>query len=133
MRKILILAVALFLLAACTPATAPLDGTTWQLVELGGTNDVQEPGGLPPITVRFEGGQISGSAGCNSYGGNYRATETTITITNLSQTLMACTADEVMRRESAYMSALQAADAYTVDGEHLTLQYAGGFLRFERQ
>ena len=69
---------------------ATLDGTEWVLRWWSSYEDV-EPG-TPEVTVRFEGGRISGSTGCNRYFA--RVTEGKqpgdVSITPLGGTRMSC-------------------------------------------
>ena len=100
-----------------------LDGTRWDVVELGGepvTGDAQG-------TLDFSGGQVSGVGFCNGFGGVYELDGTELTFGELAQTLMACLEPEgVMELESAYMAALNSATAYRLDGDNLVLTDAEG-------
>jgi heat shock protein HslJ len=79
--------VAIAVLAACggTGATALRD-TAWELESLTG-NDV-----LPDttITLEFSGDQVSGSAGCNQYGGSYQARGDSLSVGDVFSTEMGC-------------------------------------------
>lgn len=104
-----------------------LVGTQWQLETYGA------PGAETPVvvgtdvTLRFEaGGQAGGSAGCNSFGGQYQAEDGQITFSQIISTLMACVDNNVMVQEQAYLQALQAAGTYTLDGDQLTVTTQDG-------
>jgi hypothetical protein len=101
-----------------------LEGTTWLL-------DKTIPGS--EITILFANGKVSGSAGCNSYNGNYQAAGTegknTITFGPLATTRMACD-QPLMEQEQLYLAALESATEYTVEGFALTITYPGGSLIF---
>jgi heat shock protein HslJ len=122
-------ALILALLAACagaaepTPVVVELEGTRWALDTLNGEPPL--PGTEP--TLQFEDGTTGGSAGCNSYGGSYTATDGSLTITEINQTLMLCTEPEgVMEQEAAYVSALQSAATYRMVGDRLQIENAAG-------
>jgi len=72
---------------------------------------------------------VSGSAGCNSYGGAFQYNAGTLTFTNLVTTLMACE-ESVNAQETAYMGALMAATSYQVNGNQLVINYPTGVLTF---
>jgi hypothetical protein len=101
-----------------------LEGTTWLL-------DKTIPGS--EITAEFADGQVSGSAGCNTYQGTYRSTRAagrnTIEIGPLATTRMMCD-EPLMDQESLYLAALEAATEYTIEGFALTIEYPGGELVF---
>jgi heat shock protein HslJ len=101
-----------------------LEGTTWLL-------DRTIPGS--EITAEFANGQVAGSAGCNTYRGSYRSTRAagrnTIEIGPLATTRMMCD-EPLMEQEGLYLSALEAATEYTIEGFALSIEYPGGELLF---
>ncbi|HSR31054.1 MAG TPA: Gmad2 immunoglobulin-like domain-containing protein [Anaerolineae bacterium] len=101
-----------------------LEGTTWLL-------DKTIPGS--EITALFANGQVSGSAGCNNYQGEYRSTRAvgrnTIEIGPLATTRMMCD-EPLMDQEGIYLAALEAATEYTIEGFALTITYPGGEMLF---
>jgi hypothetical protein len=101
-----------------------LEGTTWLL-------DKTIPGS--EITALFANGQVSGSAGCNTYQGTYRSTraagENTIEFGPLATTRMMCD-EPLMEQEALYLAALEAATEYTIEGFALSIEYPGGDLLF---
>lgn len=105
----------LLLLGACSGGDA-LDGSSWQAVQLGPRPTVPDV----VSTAEFRDGRISGSGGCNSYGGVYEAGETEIEITELGGTEMACD-DLVMEQERAFFDALPAATSYRIVTDRLEL------------
>jgi heat shock protein HslJ len=99
-------------------STTPLEGTTWLLApaaELG--VDV----GTTAVTTHFEGGNVSGLGGCNSYTGPYQLDGSSLTIgPNLVQTQMAC--GEVQDAvEKAFLGRLTQTASYKIDGDQLNL------------
>jgi heat shock protein HslJ len=99
---------------------ATLDGTSWRLETIQGEPVL--PGTEP--TLVFEDGNAGGTTGCNSFGGPYVATgEAAIQFTEIASTQMACMdPDGVMDQEIAYLSMLQSATDYRVEGDRLELQ-----------
>jgi heat shock protein HslJ len=72
----------------------------------------QDVNGVPvagpkPLTLRFEGGRASGSAGCNSFSGSYQASEGRLEFGPLATTRMACTPD-IMEQEQRFLAILAA-------------------------
>jgi heat shock protein HslJ len=75
------------------------------------------------IDLRFEGGQVSGSSGCNTYGGTFQAIGGSISFGPLHSTQMACD-HRVMEAEAAYLRALEGSTAY--EATATTLHLTGG-------
>jgi heat shock protein HslJ len=140
----LLLLIFLSILSACTSAAAqvttpavepttpvetenPLANTRWTLISFGA------PGAEIPVlegsalTLEFEAdGQAGGSGGCNSYGGEYRVQDNTLSLSQLNSTLMACADERVTQQEQAYLEALHSAGQFELTENHLTLSYNGG-------
>lgn len=110
--------------AASSVATtsSPLTGKIWVLVSLGGKAPVK---GTELTSAFTAAGRTSGSAGCNRYSGTYRTSGSTIRISRLATTQMAC-ADPVQRQETAFLKALSRTRSYVVSGGKLTLRSATG-------
>ncbi|MEA3440394.1 MAG: META domain-containing protein, partial [Chloroflexota bacterium] len=87
---IVIFAASLILVAACTSSKTAeddaLDGTSWQLKFYRKSTPISGS----TITARFNDGEISGSSGCNTYGGGYKINGSEINISNIYFTEMAC-------------------------------------------
>ena len=72
-------------------------------------------------------GELTGSAGCNTYRATYTTDGARITIGEPAATEKACTAPAgIMKQERAYLSALPRAASYTVEGSRLSLLTAEG-------
>jgi heat shock protein HslJ len=101
-----------------------LEGTTWLLDKTIAGSE---------ITAEFDNGQVSGSAGCNSYQGTYRSTRAagrnTIEFSPLATTRMMCD-QPLMDQEGLYLTALESATEYTIEGFALSIEYPGGTLLF---
>ncbi len=103
-----------------------LAGVNWVLTSFGG-NAV-----LPtvPITLTFAQEGISGSAGCNSYFGQFIYDVGTLTFGGIGSTLMACE-EPIMTQEGAYLEALRGVTNYQLADGQLTLGYADGVLTYQ--
>lgn len=96
----------------------PLEGTEWTLVD-----GVDAPDdSVPTLTLGDEG--ASGFGGCNKFNGGYELDGDSITIGPLAATLMACE-DDKSAAEAAYLPALEAADAWAIEGGELILSTDG--------
>lgn len=110
------------LLAACTamspaPEQPALNGTAWVLSALPGQSLVAE---VAP-TLRFEGGRVSGTDGCNRYTAPYAAAGSTLEVGSKgASTQMACP-PPVMTQATAFMSALTQARSYRIAAGKLEL------------
>lgn len=128
---------ALLLLAACSPAadSNALAGTRWELHSLDGNDQVGAAIGGQPVTLSFDSAtEVSGSGGCNGFGGSYSADANagSISFSELVSTLMACQAEGVGEVEAQYFAALNAATDYSVSADTLTITGAGHTLIFVR-
>jgi heat shock protein HslJ len=121
-------------LAACAPTTLPtlppatsvptaaaagaLEGTEWVLCSLRGEPLLKDT----HISLGFEGGQASGFAGCNGYGGPYAAEEGILSFPEIAVQLQLCPEPEgVMEQEEVYLQALMAAVNYQLIDGHLEI------------
>ena len=96
--------------------SSSLAGSEWVLVSLNGKALIEGKA----ITLRFGDAAIEGSAGCNTYGGNYTASQDSLTLSDLFWTEIDCMEPAgVMEQEQAYLKALNAAVRYRVAGERL--------------
>lgn len=97
---------------------SPLPGTAWQLVSFdGGT-----PAGI--ITAQFDAeGRVTGSGGCNSFGGSYITEGDGIQFSQMITTERACLNDDVMSQEAAFYEALSTAVVFNIADDELILIY----------
>lgn len=124
--------ILILLLSGCSlltgGASASLDGE-WQLQ--AGTNQ----GKAVPIvagsriTLNVEGTQVGGSAACNTYGGSIKLQGTSVAISALSMTEMACQ-ENLMASEAAYLAALPRVTTATLSGNGLVLSGPDVELRY---
>ena len=121
-----LLAVAL-LLVGCAPLTdtaktPSLDGTDWVMTAMPGATLVADS----KITLKFEQGSASGSAGCNQYRSTYTTNGSKLDFGMTSSTKRACLAQAMNVQENAYLNALTKVAAFEVSADRLTLRDAGG-------
>lgn len=125
-RHILFCAVLLFYVfsGGCAHKPSPyvesgiktITGFTWQLVELEG-----EPIQLPPAstpTLRFSDQDtrpVHGFGGCNRFSGNYLLVGSTVRLSQLVSTRMAC---PNLSLEQRYMAMLAKANRYATPDAH---------------
>lgn len=110
-------------------ASVGLDGTKWMLTSLNG----KSPLAGANVTLAFDGGQATGSAGCNSYSGAYRVeAEDRLTFSPITSTEMACLEPPgIMEQETEYLKALGAATRFRLrDGQLEILTAEGGVLTY---
>ncbi len=121
----------LLLLTACAGGEdAGLQGTTWELVKMG---DALPVAGTT-VTIMFEDGSASGSAGCNSYSGRYSLDGESLAFGEIASTLMACMEPGVMEQESDYLVFLQQATSHAIlDGFLYIYREDGSVLQFKPQ
>jgi len=99
------------------PSASILGDTTWILEsygEMGNLNAVLEG---TEITAVFDStqGQVNGSAGCNSYFGDYEIDNSELSILNVANTEMYCLEPEgIMEQEQQYLGLIQDAESYQV-------------------
>ncbi len=108
-----------------TPAI-PIVGTQWTLVSLNGA---EVTGSAPTLSFK-EDGSLSGSGGCNRYGGSYTLTDGKLSAGPLFSTMMACS-ETAMAQERAFLDGLEAATSARVEDGKLILEGENIRLVFE--
>ena len=109
----------LVLAALAGPAFAhqeKLAGGEWVLA---GESGRQAP------SLRFEGGRVAGSGGCNRFGGKYELTGSRLSFSPLAATRMACP-PEIMKKEQGFFAMLGAVRGLTFEGDRLELRDGEG-------
>ena len=119
------------MLAACATAkqdqppaqSAALLDTEWVLISLNGSALIEGT----EITLNFKEASLDGSAGCNTYGGSYTASEDSLRLSGVYATEMGCPEPKgILDQEKAYLDALNAAARYRVDGDWLEVYDEAG-------
>ncbi len=109
---------------------SPFENTEWELLAFVTNTQADGPVNNTQLTVRFENGQLAGSAGCNNYFGSYSVDGSMITVSPLGSTKMACE-ESVNAQEMRFMSAMQTARTILLIGERLTIVTDEGMLDFQ--
>jgi heat shock protein HslJ/sporulation protein YlmC with PRC-barrel domain len=105
----------------------PFAGTVWELRYFG--SDIQlNPTILETqITAQFEGDQMSGSAGCNTYTATFTREGAELTISDLAVTDKSCAEPEgIMSQEEQFLSDLQSAGRLVQVGSALEISDVNG-------
>jgi heat shock protein HslJ len=116
------------LLAGCggSSTAAGLDDSHWNLnafKAIDGGAAAPTPGSA--VTLEISGGQLSGSAGCNTYSGSVSHSGGAFTVGQLAVTAKSCaTPAGVMEQEQEYLTELKTANTYEIEGESLFLYNA---------
>ena len=123
-----LLCILALLAGACTELEpTPTDGlvdTTWILESYGEQGNLQSVIEGTRITAIFDsaGGQVHGSAGCNSYFGDYQISSNKLTISMIAHTEMYCLEPKgLMEQEYQYLKTLQSAESYQIQGGKLQI------------
>jgi heat shock protein HslJ len=104
------------------PKQQPLVGTNWTLESFHTGDAVSSVLAGTKITAVFnKEGSITGSAGCNQYFASYNVTGTSLQVSQVGSTKMACGAPGVMQQESSYLTLISQAKTFTLKGDRLTL------------
>jgi heat shock protein HslJ len=113
--------------------STPLERTSWRLVGLPGQAAATLATLERDVTAKFEGGRVTGFAGCNSFTGSYTLKENRVTVGVLAGTMMACP-EPAMSLERAFHKALTGTFSYAVKGDRLSLTAdSGALLAFDKE
>lgn len=112
-------------LSACGNANT-LAGTSWTLVSYGDpVYPTAAVSGVDTSLVFGTDGQVSGSMGCNGFGGDYSVKGDKITFGPIISTMMACE-EPRMSQETATFAVMSGTVNYTLNGDSLTITSADG-------
>jgi heat shock protein HslJ len=107
----------------------PLAGTSWAATFYfnPATNGMEQVLPGTSLTAAFgEGDDLNGSGGCNSYGGSYRVDGSSLSISGLSAGRSVCEVPKgIMEQEDAFLSNLESADGYSLEGGQMYLTSGG--------
>jgi putative lipoprotein len=133
MKRLIAAALVTVALSACgvaassPTASAGLAGTSWTLVAIDG----REPAGDTQPTLMFDAaGNVSGSAGCNTYTGTAAIEGSSISFGPLATTRMACQGGAGVR-EAAFLAAMEDVEAFAIDSQGQLVLEDGVVLVFE--
>ena len=107
----------------------PIEGPSWRLVQLG--DEAIGPGTEPQreAQIQFDAasGRVSGSGGCNRVSGTFQRSGSSLRMSQLAATKMACADPERSANETQFFAALQTTASYRLLGpSRLMLVDAGG-------
>jgi len=95
--RILVITLAALLTACASsppvPTDVPLEGTTWEVVEVRGITPPGSAGDDPFILIQSGIGELVGNTGCNSFDGPYRASGNELVMGPFASTRRACPPD----------------------------------------
>lgn len=124
----------LLFMAGCANAALPskpeLDGSEWVLFAIRKSRPIPNS----TLTIAFDGDQVNGSAGCNSYFGTYKIKNDEISFSAIGMTEMACMEPEgIMEQEMEFISYLQDAIRFKIEENRLSIiRPDGETLTFDR-
>ena len=104
------------------PTAPTLVGTSWKAVAVSGQSTVvgNEP------TIAFEATKVTGSGGCNGFGGDYTYTDGKLAFGEMPMTLIGCE-EPISTLETEFLKVLQGGVTVSVDdGGRLLLGGPGG-------
>jgi heat shock protein HslJ len=111
---------------ASTAVTTPLEGTLWKMVSyLDSQGQTHQALPEAEVTTRFQESQVSGSDGCNQFGGSYKTEGSVLTIKLGPSTMMACDL-KIMQQAQGYTAALASSATYQIKDGELQLTNGGG-------
>jgi heat shock protein HslJ len=110
-------------------APKSLEGTTWRIKAINGVAVAADPA----TDINFADGRMSGSAGCNRLGSEYKFVNRTLSFGPVMSTKMACP-DPVGKQEFAFVQILGAlvSTTFAEDGSMVLTDKAGGTAVLER-
>ncbi|MGW8226853.1 MAG: META domain-containing protein, partial [Anaerolineales bacterium] len=107
------------------PGETPLVGTQWLLLAFGDADSPTAVEAGTIVTAIFsEDGNLSGSGGCNYYAGSYEVSDDQISFGPLATTAKICPVGS--EQETEYLSALDAAESFSLFGQRLSISYNDG-------
>lgn len=130
MKKVLLFLLLISLvLSGCASQEKSLQGT-WMLTGYGpeGATTPVVPDSQASIVFN-DNGSLSGSSGCNGFGGEYTVEGDQIKFSGLVSTLMACE-EPLMTQEGTVFKVLNGTASYKIDGNTLTITKDGTALFF---
>lgn len=92
----------------------PIEGPLWRLEQLGGepVAAAGDPQRQPQLRFERANGRVSGSGGCNSLTGSFERSGSTLRLSQLASTRMACTDPALSAKETQFFAALQSTASY---------------------
>ena len=105
----------------------PMEGTAWTLTTFVDGEVASSLLSGTEITLSFENGTASGSAGCNRYGGSYTLGQGTLRVPEIDITEQLCLEpDGIMEQETRYLDTLKSVRSFELDANQLVLRTNDG-------
>ncbi|MBO9516149.1 MAG: META domain-containing protein [Variovorax sp.] len=120
------------LLAGCGSGISldePIEGPVWRLEQLGGETVApgSDPQRDPQLQFDRRNGRVSGSGGCNRVTGSFERSGSSLKMSQLASTRMACADPARGASEAQFFAALQATTSYRLQGaSRMSLLDSGG-------
>lgn len=99
---------------------------SWEATMIYTGTALQSPVPGSTLTASFDGTQVSGNGGCNTFSGGYTTSGNTISIGALASTQRACADPAVDTQEQQYLTALGLAKTFAIAGNRLDLYRQDG-------
>ena len=115
--------------AGCLGDVVDFEDEDWVLETYGEPGDLQAVIEGTEITAVFDSDtqEVRGSAGCNSYFGEYEVSNKQLSITGLGNTEMYCMEPEgVMEQEEQYLGSFRLAESYEIEDGKLRISCSDG-------
>lgn len=103
----------------------PLEGTTWQLSSVIDGEVASHQSGSEKAYLKFSGGQVTGSTGCNNLSGTATVSGDKITFGPIGTTRKACAGD-LTSIEQSLLRGLKGAVTFKIDSSTLSLRHPNG-------
>jgi heat shock protein HslJ len=116
-------------LVACKGGSVAFENKEWVLESYGEPENAQSVIEGSEITATFNSTEheVSGSAGCNSYFGDYEVDGSSLSIPLVGNTEMYCLEPEgVMDQEEQYLGSLGLAESYEIEDGRLRITCSDG-------
>ena len=130
---LILLAITVFLVG-CGKSIS-LEDTEWVLESYGTQGNLKAVLADTEVTATFKSadGQVTGSGGCNGYGGSYELDGSKLSIPGpLMSTAMSC-GEEKDQQEQQFFIALQSAESYQIGDGKLTINCGNTILVFKQK
>ena len=129
MKKVLLLLIVSLVLSACGSEGNSLVGN-WILTGYGPEGSASAAVTDSQASLTFSAdGTVTGTSGCNGFGGEYKLDGDQITFSELISTLMACDG-RLMIQEGTMFKVLNGAASFQIEGDMLTVTNDGAVLVF---
>lgn len=123
---------AMQVVANTAAAPAGLAGTAWDVISINNGNQavVTLITGTSATLNFGTDNHVSGTGGCNTFGGTYESSDGTLKIGQVVSTMMFCDEPKgTSEQEQQYLAALQKAATYEISGSTLTIRDAEGAMQ----